>query len=54
MVVDTNKIIAALLREGRARRILFHPGLEILLPEYVLEEMRSTAARSQRGCQRRP
>ena len=39
VVVDTNKVIAALLREGRVRRILFYPGLEILLPEYVLEEI---------------
>ncbi len=39
VVVDTNKIIAALLREGRVRRIFFHPGLEVLLPEYVLEEI---------------
>jgi predicted nucleic acid-binding protein len=39
VVVDTNKIIAVLLREGRVRRLLFHPGLEILLPEYVLDEI---------------
>ncbi len=40
VVVDTNKVIAALLREGRVRRILFHPGLEVLLPKYVLEEIK--------------
>ena len=33
VVVDTNKVIAALLREGRVRRVLLHPGLELLLPE---------------------
>ena len=38
-VVDTNKIITSLLRNGRVRRLLFHPGLEILLPKYVLEEI---------------
>ncbi len=40
VVVDTNKIIAALLREGRVRRVLLHPGLELLLPKYVLEEIK--------------
>ena len=40
VVVDTNKVIAALLREGRVRRVLLHPGLELLLPEYVLEEIK--------------
>ena len=40
VVVDTNKIIAALLREGRVRRVLLHPGLEVLLPKYVLEEIK--------------
>ena len=40
VVVDTNKVIAALLREGRVRRVLLHPGLEVLLPKYVLEEIR--------------
>ena len=39
-VVDTNKVIAALLREGRVRRVLLHPGLELLLPGYVLEEIK--------------
>ena len=40
VVVDTNKVIAALLREGRVRRVLLHPGLEVLLPKYVLEEIK--------------
>ncbi|MEB3851713.1 MAG: PIN domain-containing protein [Desulfurococcales archaeon] len=39
VVVDTNKVIASLLRDGRARRLLFHPSLELLLPRYVLEEI---------------
>ncbi len=39
VVADTNKVIASLLRDGRIRRLLFHPGLEILLPKYVLEEI---------------
>ena len=39
VVVDTNKVIASLLRDGRVRRLLFHPGLEVVLPKYVLEEI---------------
>jgi len=39
VVVDTNKVIASLLRDGKVRRLLFHLGLEILLPKYVLEEI---------------
>jgi len=39
VVVDTNKVIASLLRDGKVRRLLFHPGLEVLLPKYVLEEV---------------
>ena len=39
VVVDTNKIISALLRESTVRRILFNPRLIVLLPEYVLDEI---------------
>ncbi len=40
VVVDTNKVIASLLRNGKARRLLFHLALlEVLLPKYVLEEI---------------
>jgi len=39
VVVDTNKVIASLLRDGKVRRLLFYPGLELLLPRYVLEEI---------------
>ncbi len=39
VVVDTNKVIASLLRDGKVRKLLFHPGLEVLLPKYVLEEI---------------
>ncbi len=39
VVVDTNKVIASLLRNGKVRKLLFHPSLEILLPKYVLEEI---------------
>ena len=39
VVVNTNKVIASLLRNGKARRLLFHLALEVLLPKYVLEEI---------------
>ena len=39
IVADTNKVIASLLRDGEVRRLLFHPGLEVLPPKYVLEEI---------------
>ena len=39
IVADTNKVIASLLCDGKVRRLLFHPSLEILLPKYVLEEI---------------
>ncbi len=39
VVADTNKVIASLLRDGKVRRLLFHPALEIVLPGYVLEEI---------------
>ena len=37
VVVDTSKIIASLLREGKVRRLLFHPGLEVIVAEICLE-----------------
>ncbi len=40
VVVDTNKLIASLLREGKVRRILFYPSIKILLPEYTLQELK--------------
>ena len=36
VVVNTNKVIASLLRNGKARRPPFHPALEVLLPKYVI------------------
>ena len=42
IVVDTNKIIAALLRDGTVRRVLFclHTmGVELLSPRELVEEL---------------
>ena len=39
LVVDTNKIVACLLRDGKVRRLLFLPVLEFYTIEYALEEI---------------
>lgn len=39
LVIDTNEIIAALLKAGVTRRILFDRRLSFLTPEYSLEEL---------------
>jgi predicted nucleic acid-binding protein len=39
LVLDTNILIAALIRNSLTREILFLPGFEFLLPEYALEEV---------------
>jgi len=40
LIVDTNKIVASLLRDGKVRRVLFLPGLELYAPKYSLEEIK--------------
>ena len=45
MVADVNKALASLLRDGRIRRLLFHSDLEILLPKYVLKEIKRAQQR---------
>ena len=39
IVIDTNRIIAALIKEGTARDILFDPYFEFLTPDYTLVEI---------------
>lgn len=39
LVVDTNALVAALLRDSTARRILLNPALELHSPETLLEEV---------------
>ena len=39
LIVDTNKIVACLLRNGKVRRILFLPFLELCTVHYVFEEI---------------
>lgn len=39
LVLDTNILIAALIKDSLSREILFLPGFDFLLPEYALEEV---------------
>jgi predicted nucleic acid-binding protein len=39
LVLDTNILIAALIKDSLTREILFLPGFEFLLPEHALEEV---------------
>lgn len=42
LVIDTNVLISALLKNSVTREILLFPSLEFLLPEYALEEARGS------------
>jgi predicted nucleic acid-binding protein len=39
LVLDTNVLIAALIKDSLTREIFFLPDFEFLLPEYALEEV---------------
>lgn len=39
LVIDTNVLISALLKNSVTREILLFPSLEFVLPEYALEEI---------------
>jgi predicted nucleic acid-binding protein len=39
LVLDTNILIAALIKDSLTRKFFFFPDLELLLPEYALEEV---------------
>ncbi len=41
LVIDTNILIAGLLRDSTTRRLLLLPAAEFLVPEHALEEIRS-------------
>jgi len=40
LVADTNVIVAAILRDGLTRRLIFNPELKLFAPKYVWEELR--------------
>jgi len=41
LIVDTNKIIACLLTDGKVRRLLFLPILDLYSSKYALDELES-------------
>jgi predicted nucleic acid-binding protein len=41
LIIDTNVLISAMLKNSVTREILLFPSLEFLLPEYALEEVES-------------
>ncbi|MFQ5981239.1 MAG: PIN domain-containing protein [Candidatus Heimdallarchaeota archaeon] len=43
LIVDSNRVIAGLIRDGIARRILLHPGFQFYAPEFMLLEIKNLA-----------
>ena len=41
LVIDTNVLIAALLKDSVTRELLLSPSMEFLLPEFALEEIKA-------------
>ena len=39
LVIDTNIIISALIREGLTRKMILFPGIELFTPEITLKEI---------------
>ena len=39
ILIDTNRIIAALVQEGTAREILFDENFEFVTPDYTMTEI---------------
>lgn len=39
LVLDANRLFAALIKDSMARKILFHPSLEFIAPDYILIEL---------------
>ncbi|MFH1247426.1 MAG: PIN domain-containing protein [Candidatus Micrarchaeota archaeon] len=44
LVVDTNIVISAIIRDATTRKLLFHPALELYAPEYIFEELERNKA----------
>lgn len=39
LVLDANRLFAALIKDSMARKMLFHPSLEFIAPDYILVEL---------------
>ncbi len=40
LVIDSNIIFSAFIRDSKARRLIFSPVLELLTPEFTLDEIK--------------
>lgn len=54
LVLDTNILIAALIKDSLTRDILFLPDFEFLVPEYALEEINRHRAKIARHSHLKP
>ena len=39
LIIDTNILISALIRDSMTRKLIFHPGIELISPEYLFVEL---------------
>ncbi len=39
LVLDTNVLLSAVMRDGFTRALLIHPEVELVMPEYALDEV---------------
>ncbi len=39
IVIDTNRIIASLIKDGTSRKILFSEDIEFITPDFSLQEI---------------
>jgi len=39
LVLDTNKAISSLVRDGLVRRLILHPAVELYAPEFLIKEI---------------
>lgn len=39
LILDANRLFAALIRDSAARRVLLNPSFEFIAPEYILHEV---------------
>jgi predicted nucleic acid-binding protein len=39
LVIDSNSIIASLIKDGISRRIIFSPAIQFIAPDYTLKEI---------------
>lgn len=44
LVIDTNIVISSIIRDSTARKLLFHPALELYAPEHIFEELERNKA----------